>query len=136
MTGVPMEFARRVIRPILDPVERLTDALADAARRERTALLVLAAYAAVWTLYGVIAKACQDMQIDAAEIMVWSSATSLTMTFQLIASAAMPAGSSNATATTMARFCRRRRLSDGLQIRRQMRFSCMPRATVLADGKD
>ena len=66
--------------------------------------LVLAAYAAVWTLYGVIAKACQDMQIDAAEIMVWSSATSLTMTFQLIASAAMPAGSSNATATTMARF--------------------------------
>jgi hypothetical protein len=68
-----MEFARRVIRPILDPVERLTDALADAARRERTALLVLAAYAAVWTLYGV----------------------------------------------------------DGLQIRRQLRFSCMPRAIVL-----
>ena len=34
--------------------------------------IVLAAYAAIWTLYGVIAKACQDMQIDAAEIVAWS----------------------------------------------------------------
>jgi len=72
MTGVSMEFARRVVRPVLDPAERLTGVLADPARGERTALLVLAAYAAVWTLYGVIAKSSQDMQIDAAEIVAWS----------------------------------------------------------------
>ena len=72
MTGVSMEFARRVVRPILDPAERLVDALTDPARRARTMLLVLAAYALVWTLYAVIAKASQDMQTDAAELLAWS----------------------------------------------------------------
>jgi hypothetical protein len=57
MTGDSMKFAARVVRCVLGPVERLTVALTDPARRERAVLLVLAAYAAVWTLYGVIAKA-------------------------------------------------------------------------------
>ena len=72
MTGPPMEFAPRVLRPHLGPVERLVDALTDPARRERTALAVLAAYAAIWTLYGVLSKAAQGVQSDTAELVDWS----------------------------------------------------------------
>ena len=72
MTGPPMEFAPRVLRPFLGPVERLVDALTDPARRERTALAVLAAYAAIWTLYGVLSKAAQGVQSDTAELVDWS----------------------------------------------------------------
>jgi 4-amino-4-deoxy-L-arabinose transferase-like glycosyltransferase len=57
---------------ILKPIERLVDALTDPARGERTALIVLAAYVAVWTLYGVIAKSSQGMHPDAAELAAWS----------------------------------------------------------------
>jgi hypothetical protein len=67
-----MEFARRVFRPFLGRVERLVDALTDPARRERTALAVLAAYAAIWTLYGVLSKAAQGVQSDTAELVDWS----------------------------------------------------------------
>ena len=35
-------------------------------------LIVLAAYAVIWTLYGVLAKAIQDVQSDAAELVAWS----------------------------------------------------------------
>jgi 4-amino-4-deoxy-L-arabinose transferase-like glycosyltransferase len=56
----------------LKPIERLVSALIDPARRERTALIVLAAYVTVWTLYGVIAKSSQDMNQDAAELVSWS----------------------------------------------------------------
>jgi len=51
---------------------RLADALSDPARRERSMLITLAGYIAVWTLYGVIAKASQDVQFDAAELVVWA----------------------------------------------------------------
>jgi len=67
-----MQLAQRVLWPVLDPVGRLTDALADPARRERTVLIVLAAFAVAWTIYGVIAKSSQGTQIDAAEIVAWS----------------------------------------------------------------
>ena len=50
----------------------MVDALADPARRERTVLIVLAAYAAIWTLYGVLSKAIQDVQSDTAELVAWS----------------------------------------------------------------
>jgi len=63
---------RRTLRDWLRPIEQLVDALADPARRQRTVLIVLAGYVAVWTLYGVLAKASQDMQVDAAELVVWS----------------------------------------------------------------
>ena len=56
----------------LKPIERLIDALTDATRRERAILLVLAAYILLWTLYGIIAKASQDMQFDAAELVTWA----------------------------------------------------------------
>jgi hypothetical protein len=41
-------------------------------RRERTALIVLTAYACVWALYAVIAKGTQDLHFDMAEISEWS----------------------------------------------------------------
>ena len=54
------------------PTERLVEALADPARRERTVLGVLAAYFVMWTLYGVIAKSSQDLHVDSAELAGWS----------------------------------------------------------------
>jgi len=48
-------------------IERLFDALADPARGERTVVAVLLAYAALWTLYGAIAKGSQDIHADMSE---------------------------------------------------------------------
>jgi len=56
----------------LKSIERLIDMLTDPARRERTVFIVLAVYAAIWTLYGIIAKSSQDVQFDAAELEVVS----------------------------------------------------------------
>jgi 4-amino-4-deoxy-L-arabinose transferase-like glycosyltransferase len=54
-------------RPAIRCAEQLLDRLNDPARRERTAALLLAGYAAVWTLYGVIAKGSQDIHVDMSE---------------------------------------------------------------------
>jgi 4-amino-4-deoxy-L-arabinose transferase-like glycosyltransferase len=54
------------------PAERLLAALVDPARRERTVIVVLVAYVAVWTLYGVLAKASQDLHTDMTEMVAWS----------------------------------------------------------------
>ena len=51
--------------------ERLAAALIDR-HRERHAVLLLAAYAAIWTLYGVIAKSSQDIHFDMGEAVAWS----------------------------------------------------------------
>jgi 4-amino-4-deoxy-L-arabinose transferase-like glycosyltransferase len=51
---------------------RLLDALVEPLRRERTALFMLAGYAAVWTLYGVVAKSSQDIHFDMGEMIAWS----------------------------------------------------------------
>ena len=72
MTGAPMESAPRILRPFLGSVERLVVSLTDPARRERTALALLAAYAVIWTLYGVLSKAAQGVQSDTAELVDWS----------------------------------------------------------------
>src|SRR5215813_12907075 len=53
-------------------IERLFDALADPARRERTAVTVLLGYVALWTLYGTIAKGSQDINSDMSEQYVLS----------------------------------------------------------------
>jgi 4-amino-4-deoxy-L-arabinose transferase-like glycosyltransferase len=55
-----------------NPFERLFDALVDPARRERTMALLLACYAAVWSLYGTIAKSGQDIHFDMGEMVAWS----------------------------------------------------------------
>jgi 4-amino-4-deoxy-L-arabinose transferase-like glycosyltransferase len=52
--------------------ERLFDALVDPARRERTMLVVLACYFAVWSLYAAIAKSSQDIHTDMGEFVAWS----------------------------------------------------------------
>jgi hypothetical protein len=51
---------------------RLLAALTDPARRERAALIMLGAYAGVWTIYGVIAKGSQDIHFDMGEMVAWS----------------------------------------------------------------
>jgi 4-amino-4-deoxy-L-arabinose transferase-like glycosyltransferase len=56
----------------LQPAERLTAALRDPARRERTVVLVLIAYALLWTLYGAFAKGSQDIHFDMGEVVAWA----------------------------------------------------------------
>ena len=48
--------------------DRLRDALVDPARRERNVAVTLIVFAAVWTLYGVLAKASQGVHFDMAEL--------------------------------------------------------------------
>lgn len=57
---------------LLHPIDRLIATLTDPARRERAMLFVLAIYAALWTLFGVLAKANQDIHYDSAELVAWS----------------------------------------------------------------
>jgi 4-amino-4-deoxy-L-arabinose transferase-like glycosyltransferase len=56
-------------------LDRLMDALSDPKRRERTVVIVLAVYCALWTLYGVIAKGSQDIHFDMGEMIAWSRET-------------------------------------------------------------
>lgn len=60
------------VRLARNALERLYDALIDPARRERTMALLLAGYAAVWTVYGVVAKGSQDIHFDMGEAVAWS----------------------------------------------------------------
>jgi len=53
-------------------IERLFDALVDPARRERTMVVVLACYFAVWSLYASVAKSSQDIHTDMGEFVAWS----------------------------------------------------------------
>jgi 4-amino-4-deoxy-L-arabinose transferase-like glycosyltransferase len=57
---------------LLRPIERLLDALTDPARRERTMVWTLAGYCLVWWVYGVLAKASQDIHFDMGEMVAWS----------------------------------------------------------------
>jgi len=51
---------------------RLRAALIDPARSERTVIVLLAVYWAVWTAYASMAKAPQGLHPDMTEIVVWS----------------------------------------------------------------
>jgi 4-amino-4-deoxy-L-arabinose transferase-like glycosyltransferase len=53
-------------------IGRLHGALSDPARRERSVVLALAVYVAVWTLYGTIAKSSQGLHDDMIELLDWS----------------------------------------------------------------
>jgi 4-amino-4-deoxy-L-arabinose transferase-like glycosyltransferase len=59
-------------RRMAGALEHLCAALTDPARCERNVLVVLAFYVAIWTLYGVIAKASQDLHFDMTEIVGWA----------------------------------------------------------------
>src|SRR4051794_12527330 len=48
-------------------MERLLDSLTDPARRERSVAVALLCYVALWTLYGMLAKASQDIHVDMSE---------------------------------------------------------------------
>jgi hypothetical protein len=50
----------------------LLDTLTDPRRRNRTVVLLLAAYCAVWTLYAVISRFSQDLHFDMGEMIAWS----------------------------------------------------------------
>jgi len=58
-------------------LDRLMGALADPKRCERTVVIVLAVYCALWTLYGAIAKGSQDIHFDMGEMIAWSRETVL-----------------------------------------------------------
>ena len=53
-----------------DALDRLL-VLLTGPRRERVILWVLAAYWAVWSLYGIVAKSSQDIHFDMGEAVVW-----------------------------------------------------------------
>jgi 4-amino-4-deoxy-L-arabinose transferase-like glycosyltransferase len=53
---------------LLQPFERMLDALTDPARRERAVVWLLTAYCATWALYGVLAKGSQDVHFDMGEM--------------------------------------------------------------------
>jgi 4-amino-4-deoxy-L-arabinose transferase-like glycosyltransferase len=55
-----------------NPFERIFVALIDPVRSERTMLILLAGYAAAWSLYGAIAKSSQDLHFDIGEMFAWS----------------------------------------------------------------
>src|ERR1041384_935150 len=57
---------------LLQPFERMLDALTDPARRERAVIWLLTAYCAAWSLYGALAKGSQDVHFDMGEMVVWS----------------------------------------------------------------
>ena len=57
---------------LLRASHELVDALVASSRRERTAMIMLLAYACVWTLYAIISKCTKDLHFDMAEILEWS----------------------------------------------------------------
>src|SRR5262249_47523971 len=65
--GVAMSAMTEGRRRGLALIDRLIDALADTARRERTVVVVLLGYVALWTLYGAMAKGSQDIHADMSE---------------------------------------------------------------------
>src|ERR1700731_4666924 len=64
-----MQSLGRALDSLLD---RLFDRLVDPGRQERAVLGLLAAYAAIWSIYGVIAKSSQDIHFDMGEMIAWS----------------------------------------------------------------
>lgn len=64
-------------RPSGSPLARLYGALVDPAPRDCVMAALLAAYAAVWTLYGVVAKSSQGLHYDMGEMYAWSQQVSL-----------------------------------------------------------
>src|SRR5262245_56820445 len=57
---------------LLAPIEFLIKRLTDPRSRERTVLGVLIGYVAIWTVYGVLAKASQGVHYDMAELAAWA----------------------------------------------------------------
>jgi Dolichyl-phosphate-mannose-protein mannosyltransferase len=75
-TGRPRDASRlakalaKLGQIALTPADRLTEALSDPARRQRTMALLAMTYALVWTLYAVVSKSSHDLHPDMAETVV------------------------------------------------------------------
>src|SRR5262245_18391984 len=70
--SAPVMTVTATARASRNEFERVFAALTDPAKSERTMLGLLASYAAVWSLYGAIAKAIQDLQFHIGEMFAWS----------------------------------------------------------------
>ena len=57
---------------VLAVFERIIVALCDPTRRNRTALIAALVYAAIWTLYAIVAKSSQGINADLGEMVVWA----------------------------------------------------------------
>jgi 4-amino-4-deoxy-L-arabinose transferase-like glycosyltransferase len=55
---------------LLAPIDSVIAALTDTLRRDRAIVAVVACYVAIWTIYGVLAKANQDIHFDSAQWVV------------------------------------------------------------------
>lgn len=53
-------------------LEQLRAALCDRARREWAVVALLAAYAAIWTLYDILSRRGEDIHYDMGEMVAWS----------------------------------------------------------------
>ncbi len=69
---LPAHGRAAAMNRLLQPFDRLLAALTDPARRERTMVLTLIVYCAIWSLYGVLAKGSRDLHFDMGEMFAWS----------------------------------------------------------------
>jgi hypothetical protein len=53
-------------------LDNLFERLIDPVRCERAIVILLAGYAAIWTLYGVVSQTNQDIHFDMGEMVAWS----------------------------------------------------------------
>jgi 4-amino-4-deoxy-L-arabinose transferase-like glycosyltransferase len=67
----------RLLRAWLDLAERVTNALLDPRRRDKTVIALLIAFAGVWALYSILSRGSRDIYFDIGEIIGWSHRPSL-----------------------------------------------------------
>ncbi|HVT54571.1 MAG TPA: glycosyltransferase family 39 protein [Xanthobacteraceae bacterium] len=72
MAKFPRSALRAMYSRAMYPFDCLRRALCDRAQRERTAVLLLAVYAGVWTLYDFLSRRSEDIHFDMAEMAAWS----------------------------------------------------------------
>jgi len=67
----PTRVRMPLLRGWMRLAERVTDALLDPARRERTVGVLLVGFAALWFLFALLSRASCDVYFDIGEIMGW-----------------------------------------------------------------
>lgn len=61
-----------VVQRARDLAERLARPVLDASRRERTVIVLLAAYVAIWTIYCTVSTSTRDLHVDMTEALALS----------------------------------------------------------------
>src|SRR5450755_1145539 len=69
-TAPPCDRTRQM--RLLQPINALHKALVDPARHERSVLIALMAYLALWTIYATVSKSSQGLHPDMTELIAWS----------------------------------------------------------------